>query len=665
MNLSSLTAWWPRDVAMPRLSLSAVREFFAYHGVWAIGVRLLRRWSIRAKVLTVMGILVAPSLPLSGWVMLQQNQTVVEANRHLSAARLSAALFDVTRPLGDERLAFHARTAVDTADLAPAWGRLEQAYAKAHADGLPVQQAWERSAPVLQQAVQGRGAERGVRLEQIHEAMLAVEDLRRAARQASGELLNPGESQQHLVDLSLDRLPLLLDQVGRQWMQASRFVDAGSRGAGASPERLAELIELASLGGQAQAIWQSAAQQVAFSALRPSAPGSSALPATAAWLALMSGRVLAFEPAAELPALHAAYAAVRQEVGGLRGLALARLDALLLERRDRAEALRAWVAGALLLSLSVALYLLYTFFLVMRGGLRELHHQMNRMAHGDLSARPRPRGGDEVADTLAAMTTSLTRLSDLLASVRQGVVGVTQATQQVALGNADLRARNRVSADSLDAVVDGVTRYSTQLDACGRQIEAVVHTVQALRLESARNRKQMQRLRERMAGLRIKSREIGQIVTLIDGIAFRTNILALNASVEASKAGESGRGFAVVAQEVRSLALRGAESARRIGDIVSRSTEDIEQSGLLADETGKSMIEADLHVDTIHRAMDDVAMLTRSGGKESNAILEQVTALKDSTQKNLDLVDQLATASDALRGQGERLTHKIGQFQLS
>jgi methyl-accepting chemotaxis protein len=289
---------------------------------------------------------------------------------------------------------------------------------------------------------------------------------------------------------------------------------------------------------------------------------------------------------------------------------------------------------------------------------------MDLLAQGDLSARPAPVGGDEVAAAMRAMNASLVRLSDLLASVRTGVSGVNQASQQVATGNTELTTRNRDTAGSVAAVVDGVTRYAEQLQACGRQVESVVHNVQGLRLESVRNRQQMQRLRERMAQLRSKSREIGEIVTLIDGIAFRTNILALNASVEASKAGEAGRGFAVVAQEVRTLAQRGAESARRIGDIVSRSTEDIELSGDLAEATGLALAAADDRIDSIHRAMDDVADLTRSGEQESSEILRQLTGIRDSTSQSLQLVEQLATASGALRTQGQRLAHKIGQFRL-
>jgi methyl-accepting chemotaxis protein I, serine sensor receptor len=263
------------------------------------------------------------------------------------------------------------------------------------------------------------------------------------------------------------------------------------------------------------------------------------------------------------------------------------------------------------------------------------------------------------------MTTSLARLSDLLATVRHGVASVTQAAEQVALGNGELTERNRAAAGGLQEVVSSVVRYSEQLEACGRQVESVVATVQQLRLDALRNRKQTERLQEQMGSLRTRSREIADIVRLIDGIAFRTNILSLNAQVEASKAGEAGRGFAVVAQEVRSLALRSADSARRIDQIVTRSTEEIERSGELADETSRALASVDGHVDRIHAAMQGVSELTRNGERESAAILQEVKELQDSSGRNQQLAEQLAGAAGSLRSQGTRLSQSIGQFTLA
>jgi methyl-accepting chemotaxis protein len=344
---------------------------------------------------------------------------------------------------------------------------------------------------------------------------------------------------------------------------------------------------------------------------------------------------------------------------------LGSLDQGVAARKQQALDRRDLIVGGLLLAIVLEFYLLYSFFLVVRGGLRHLNRYMESMAQGDLSARPVPRGGDEVAHTMHAMTTALVHLSDLLASVQLGVGAVTQASEQVALGNASLTSSNRQTTAGLSSVVEGVGRYGIELETCARHVERVVGLVQALRLESIRNRKQMMRLREKMGALRSRSKEIGEIVTLIDAIAFRTNILALNASVEASKAGEVGRGFAVVAQEVRSLANRGAESAGRIADIVQRSAEDIECCGALVNETGQAMLQSDEFVESIHTEVVEIAALTQMGERESASILTQLRDIESATTQNLHLVEQLATASEALRLQGERLSYKVDQFKLA
>jgi methyl-accepting chemotaxis protein len=359
------------------------------------------------------------------------------------------------------------------------------------------------------------------------------------------------------------------------------------------------------------------------------------------------------------------YGDAMRQSWGLRQATVVELRDAVQQRIERDEQRLAYATAGLVAMLLLVAYLLYTFFLVLQGGLKEINKQVGNIARGDISGRPAALGHDEVGQTISGLTQSMIRLADLLGSMRQSVGAVSQVAQQVAAGNGDLTVRNHAATEALAQIVEALTRYGEQLHECGVQVESAVGTVQTLRLESARSRKHVRRLQERMTALRGKSREIGEIVLLIDAIAFRTNLLALNASVEASKAGETGRGFAVVAQEVRSLALRGAESARRIGDIAQRSTEDIETSGALAEEAERNMAEVDSQVDRIHQAMDEVARATRSGEHDSAQIREQIGELQGNQAKNLQLVAQLATASDSLRAQGEQLAHRVGQFRLA
>lgn len=663
MNATSLSLSWLHPALWPR-HWTALREFFAYHGVWAVGVRMLRRLSIRAKVSLVLGIMMMPLAPLTWHMVEEQNTTVEESVRRLAGLRLAAAAYDVAVRLNTQWLALDKGQPPGDEDLGAAHQRLQAAQAWAQAQGLPLQQAWERNRVPIERAAASRPTAAATHIGLIRDGLSALHDLHGAAANAAA-VNNTHDAQLHeQATLALEALPdlqgeLLLLRLAVRPPESAREAEAPS--AVAAHERL---LQQATAAAHVRRRLEET-QQVLPRTQAGLPDGAEPLPAVRAFLKQVQAQVLAFPPGAAPAGLDAAYLAARAEVQALRLSLLDRVDQRLRESQHSAQTQRLQLFAGLALSIGLSLYLLYAFFLVMRGGLSQLDQQMSRMAQGDLSARLHPLGEDEVARTMRSMTTALKRLSDLLASMRQGVGAVSQASQQVAKGNADLSARSRDTSQGLQVMVTSVSRYAEQLEACGRQVETVVNTVQALRLESARNRKQMQRLGERMAAMRGKSREIGEIVTLIDMIAFRTNILALNASVEASKAGEAGRGFAVVALEVRNLAVRGAESARRISEIVQRSTEDIEQSGALADEASRSLEAADAHVDQIHHAIDDVAQLTLSGEQESAAILAQLTVIKDATAQNLSLVEQLATASDALHGQGERLAHKVNQFQLS
>jgi methyl-accepting chemotaxis protein len=148
----------------------------------------------------------------------------------------------------------------------------------------------------------------------------------------------------------------------------------------------------------------------------------------------------------------------------------------------------------------------------------------------------------------------------------------------------------------------------------------------------------------------------------MDAIAFRTNVLALNASVEASKAGEAGRGFAVVAQEVRSLATRSAQSASRINTIVATSIEEIDVSTSLASEASTSQQSGDAHVADLQQAMQNVVKITSHGLSTCEDFNGEIRHIKEELHQNQTLVDQLSEASKSMHMQGQKLSLKSKQF---
>lgn len=364
-------------------------------------------------------------------------------------------------------------------------------------------------------------------------------------------------------------------------------------------------------------------------------------------------------------ALQAQFNLARQDVAQLQKSVLQAQGLALAAEHEQIHRANVWFTGLTSLLVASLAYLIAAYTVQARSRRRDILQQVNKMAEGDFSARVEVSGEDDVTQTLHAINKTSKQICELLSTVLRGSAAIQHAAEQLSMGNNDLSERNRRTIEGLEDVVSAVARYSTQLEACGKQVESVADTVQVLRCDSASNRKHMGRLQARMNELRKHSRDIGEIVNLIDAIAFRTNILALNASIEASKAGEAGRGFAVVAQEVRALATRSAESSRQIADIVLRSTEDIDLGAALADETGRALQDSDAHVDKIYLAISGVAQLTSEGEKESAAILEGVRSLSEVTHRNTKLVEQLASAGRSLQSQGSLLSDQVGQFRLS
>ncbi len=137
-----------------------------------------------------------------------------------------------------------------------------------------------------------------------------------------------------------------------------------------------------------------------------------------------------------------------------------------------------------------------------------------------------------------------------------------------------------------------------------------------------------------MMGISDSSRRIHDIVGAIDGIAFQTNILVLNAPVESARAGERGLALAVMASEVRALAHRSAQAAEQIKELIPTSVAQVESGSLIVDQAGRTMQEV---VVSISRARTSSARSACRAPSISH-VGQAVTQMDQVTQKNAALV---------------------------
>ena len=258
---------------------------------------------------------------------------------------------------------------------------------------------------------------------------------------------------------------------------------------------------------------------------------------------------------------------------------------------------------------------------------------------------------------LDIMRKSLISISD---DVQIGVTATGHTAQVLFANNTHLSARTEDQASSLQETAAAME----ELTATVKQNSDNAHVAAGLADESMRIASQggkvVSEVVETMDGIRESSRKISEIVTLIEGIAFQTNILALNAAVESARAGEAGKSFAVVAGEVRNLALKSSQAAKEVKGLIDESTQRVSIGSEQAARAGATMQEI---VDSVRRVTDIMGEISTASVEQSAGLVQinqAIGQMDGVTQQNAALVHDLGQTVRTLSLEAENLGEAIG-----
>ena len=312
-----------------------------------------------------------------------------------------------------------------------------------------------------------------------------------------------------------------------------------------------------------------------------------------------------------------------------------------------------------------------------------LLNEMGDLAEGDLTVQ-----ATVTEDITGAIADSV---NFAIEELRMLVQGINRAADQVASSASDARgnAEELLKASEVQArqiaettqAVNQMSRSIVQVSENAAESAAVAEQslITARRGGDAVRdaiagmnviRDQIQETSKRIKRLGESSQEIGEIVELISGITEQTNVLALNAAIQAAAAGESGRGFSVVAEEVQRLAERSAQATRRIGVIVKTiqsdtqdavnameaSTQGVVQGAARSDAVGVSLAEIESVSDQLARLIQNISDATRSQARTAEQVMKTIQQIldvteqaSDRTRRSVESVTQLALLSDELK----------------
>lgn len=269
---------------------------------------------------------------------------------------------------------------------------------------------------------------------------------------------------------------------------------------------------------------------------------------------------------------------------------------------------------------------------------------------------------DELGSIARSINQSGLNLKALVDDVAEQASGVQLAGTDIALNSDRLNAGTALAATSLLQTAASLEQLASNLD---NSAQAAVQAVQlsAIASKSASEGSAIvSQVASTVETITASSNKIYDIIGIIDSLAFQTNILALNAGVEAARAGEQGRGFAVVAAEVRRLALRSAQSAHEIKDLIGGSVAQIHAVRALTGKAGNVMQGVVEQTQRVSSLIEEISMAAAEQSSGVGQINTAMSQLERATQNNIAMVSELAGTSEGLRNRASNLGRVIGIF---
>ncbi|OHC28541.1 MAG: chemotaxis protein [Pseudomonadales bacterium RIFCSPLOWO2_12_59_9] len=337
-------------------------------------------------------------------------------------------------------------------------------------------------------------------------------------------------------------------------------------------------------------------------------------------------------------------------------------------------------------------YLYGGFYVSTRTTLKSLGLVMGKVAAGDMTVSYRVQSRDELGELGDAFNDTVLKIHDLIERVGHTVTEVGRQADRVELVSGESNQAVSGQRNQIEQVATAMNEMSATAQEVARSAAAAVGSAQSVNDETVSGRVlvdaqvgSIQRLAsgiEQSVGiinqLAADSASISQVLDVIKGIAEQTNLLALNAAIEAARAGEQGRGFAVVADEVRNLAKRTQQSAGEIEQMISQlqggvaaTVKAMSGSHQMADDSVSQSAKVQQALENILGA---VGMIVDQNQQIATAAEEQTAVAQDIDQNIVEIsqagertaegASQTEQASRELSGLVSRLKQLIGAFRV-
>lgn len=289
---------------------------------------------------------------------------------------------------------------------------------------------------------------------------------------------------------------------------------------------------------------------------------------------------------------------------------------------------------------------------------------LSELAGGNLVTEIEQEFPGDYAAVKTNFNNAVSALRTLISSVMQSTSTIRDGSSEIAQASEDLARRTESNAASLEETAAAVTEMDSRLRATAEaasrtvgQADMTIASVQDGRTTADEAVEAMTRVSESAKG-------IDSVIEGLDKIAFQTRVLAMNAAVEAGRAGEAGRGFAVVADLVSALAMRAEEEAGRARDQLTATQADILTAVQKVQKVDGALANISEGVGAVHQLLGNMAADNQAQSSAITEISAAIGSMDQSTQQNAAMVEETSAAARNLSNEVSTLTEQARQFNV-
>lgn len=295
--------------------------------------------------------------------------------------------------------------------------------------------------------------------------------------------------------------------------------------------------------------------------------------------------------------------------------------------------------------------------------IKDISRMLSAMAEGDFSQSPEFEYVGDFMEIRTSFDKIREHLSGLIQNISVSADSLLSGTSMMSEGTQRVTEATSTQAEAVRSLVGAINEVSEGIrkntENAGIADKLSKETAEKISLQD----KEISNMLKAMEDIKESSGKIGEIIKTIEDIAFQTNILSLNAAIEAARAGQAGKGFAVVADEVRNLASKSAEAASNTTSLINASIEAVQHGAEIAESTAATMSEVKSFSEQTNAIISEISTASERQTLSVKQIKSEAENIDAVTQQNASTAEQSAASCEELSGMAGVLKEQVARLK--